>query len=91
MLRLEQNREFCRSCEFASPCYPIEIPAHDLRGRLDKCMDFVRSSAICGSGGTSVLFDSVNPREQINQLTSFIDASQVPARISFHLTHSAAA
>ncbi|CAB3373221.1 Hypothetical predicted protein [Cloeon dipterum] len=73
----EDGVECKGSCEFASPCYPIEIPEHDLRGRLDKCMDFVRSSAICGSGGTSVLFDSVNPREQINQLTSFIDASQV--------------
>ncbi|XP_059477617.1 peroxidasin isoform X1 [Neocloeon triangulifer] len=73
----EDGVECKGSCEFASPCYPIQIPEHDLRGRLDKCMDFVRSSAICGSGGTSVLFDSVNPREQINQLTSFIDASQV--------------
>jgi hypothetical protein len=50
-------------------------------------MDFVRSSAICGSGGTSVLFDSVNPREQINQLTSFIDASQVHTRkiVSYYI------
>lgn len=40
-------------------------------------MDFIRSSAICGSGVTSVFFNKIQPREQINQLTAFIDGSQV--------------
>jgi peroxidase len=40
-------------------------------------MEFVRNSAVCGSGATSVLLNSMMPREQINQLTSYIDASQV--------------
>lgn len=40
-------------------------------------MEFTRSSAACGSGSTSVFFDKIQPREQLNQLTSFIDASQV--------------
>ena len=40
-------------------------------------MEFVRSSAACGSGATSVFYDTLQPREQINALTSFIDASQV--------------
>lgn len=68
-----------KSCEYASPCYPIDVPPNDPRIRNRRCIDFVRSSAICGSGMTSVFFDSiaVQPREQINQLTSFIDASQV--------------
>ena len=40
-------------------------------------MEFVRNSAICGSGATSVLLNHILPREQINSLTSYIDASQV--------------
>jgi hypothetical protein len=46
-----------------------------IRGR--ECMEFTRSSATCGSGSTSVFFGKVQPREQLNRLTSFIDASQV--------------
>jgi len=38
-------------------------------------MEFVRSSAICGSGETSLILNKIHQREQINQLTSFIDAS----------------
>ncbi|XP_035785231.1 LOW QUALITY PROTEIN: peroxidasin-like [Anopheles albimanus] len=66
-----------KTCEYAAPCYPIEIPAGDPRIRNRRCIDFVRSSAICGSGITSIFFGTVQPREQINQLTAFIDASQV--------------
>ncbi|PSN40372.1 Peroxidasin, partial [Blattella germanica] len=66
-----------RSCEYAPPCYPIEVPPNDPRITNRRCIDFFRSSAICGSGQTSVFFDTVMPREQINQLTSYIDASQV--------------
>lgn len=40
-------------------------------------MEFVRNSAVCGSGTTSVLFNKMLPREQINQLTSFMDASHI--------------
>ncbi|XP_071524649.1 peroxidasin homolog isoform X1 [Panulirus ornatus] len=66
-----------RSCDYASPCFPIEIPTDDPRIRHHRCMEFTRSSGICGSGMTSVFFNTVLPREQINQLTSYIDASQV--------------
>nr|NP_523891.2 peroxidasin, isoform A [Drosophila melanogaster]NP_995975.1 peroxidasin, isoform E [Drosophila melanogaster]NP_995976.1 peroxidasin, isoform D [Drosophila melanogaster]NP_995977.1 peroxidasin, isoform C [Drosophila melanogaster]Q9VZZ4.1 RecName: Full=Peroxidasin; Flags: Precursor [Drosophila melanogaster]AOQ10577.1 Pxn-RA [synthetic construct]AAF47668.1 peroxidasin, isoform A [Drosophila melanogaster]AAS64946.1 peroxidasin, isoform C [Drosophila melanogaster]AAS64947.1 peroxidasin, isofo len=66
-----------KSCEMAPPCYPIEVPPNDPRVRNRRCIDVVRSSAICGSGMTSLFFDSVQHREQINQLTSYIDASQV--------------
>lgn len=66
-----------KTCEYAAPCYPIEVPPNDPRVKNRRCIDLVRSSAICGSGMTSVFFDSIQPREQINQLTSFIDASQV--------------
>ncbi|XP_030372346.1 peroxidasin, partial [Scaptodrosophila lebanonensis] len=66
-----------KTCELAPPCYPIEVPPNDPRVKNRRCIDVVRSSAICGSGMTSLFFDSVQHREQINQLTSYIDASQV--------------
>ncbi|XP_053689507.1 peroxidasin [Sabethes cyaneus] len=66
-----------KTCEYAAPCYPIEIPANDPRVHNRRCIDFVRSSAVCGSGMTSIFFGTVQPREQINQLTAFIDGSQV--------------
>ncbi|CAG2069375.1 unnamed protein product, partial [Timema podura] len=65
------------SCDYAAPCFPMEVPPNDPRIKNRRCIDFIRSSSICGSGQTSVLFDTVMPREQINQLTSYIDASQV--------------
>ena len=40
-------------------------------------MEFTRSSPTCGSGSTSVFFEDLQQREQVNRLTSFIDASQV--------------
>lgn len=66
-----------KSCDYAAPCYPIDIPPGDPRVKNRRCIDFIRTSSICGSGMTSVFFDSIQPREQINQLTSYIDASQV--------------
>nr|BAA83376.1 BbTPO [Branchiostoma belcheri] len=68
------------TCENIMPCFPIQIPDNDPRidNVLDKaCMPFTRSSAVCGTGETSSLFNTVIAREQINQITSFIDASQV--------------
>jgi uncharacterized CHY-type Zn-finger protein len=67
----------CRTCENVAPCFPMQAPVGDHRIRTRKCMEFTRSAAVCGSGVTSVLFDNIQQREQINQLTSFIDASQV--------------
>ncbi|KAG0723194.1 Peroxidasin [Chionoecetes opilio] len=82
-----------RSCDYASPCFPIEIPPDDPRIRNYRCMEFTRSSAVCGSGMTSVFFNTVLPREQINQLSSYLDASQVygssatEVRLLRNLTH----
>ncbi|EFA01243.1 peroxidasin isoform X1 [Tribolium castaneum] len=66
-----------KSCDYAAPCYPMDVPPNDPRVTNRRCIDFIRSSAICGSGMTSVFFDNIQHREQINQLTSYIDASQV--------------
>jgi peroxidase len=66
-----------KTCDFAPPCYPIEVPENDVRINNRRCIDFIRSSSTCGSGMTSIFFGKIQPREQINQLTSFIDASQV--------------
>lgn len=67
-----------KSCDNAAPCFPMEVPPGDPRVTNRRCIDFVRTSAVCGSGMTSVLWgDGLMPREQMNQLTSFLDASQV--------------
>ena len=66
------------TCRNQQPCFPIQVPDNDPRIRGNhRCMEFTRSSAVCGSGSTSVFFDQITPRQQINQITSFIDASNV--------------
>ncbi|XP_015185112.1 PREDICTED: peroxidasin [Polistes dominula] len=66
-----------KSCENAAPCFPMEVPPGDPRINNRRCIDFVRTSAVCGSGETSLLWGHLMPREQLNQLTSYLDASQV--------------
>lgn len=66
-----------KSCDNAAPCFPMEVPPGDPRIKNRRCIDFIRTSAVCGSGETSVLWGGLTPREQLNQLTSYLDASQV--------------
>lgn len=66
-----------KSCENAAPCFPMEVPRGDPRIGNRRCIDFIRTSAVCGSGATSILWGGLTPREQLNQLTSYLDASQV--------------
>ncbi|XP_067643898.1 peroxidasin [Eurosta solidaginis] len=66
-----------KTCEFAPPCFPIEVPPGDPRIKNRRCIDVIRTSSVCGSGITSIFFEDIQHREQINQLTSYIDASQV--------------
>lgn len=66
-----------KSCENAPPCFPMEVPPGDPRVISRRCIDFFRTSAVCGSGETSILWGKLTPREQLNQLTSYLDASQV--------------
>ena len=74
-----ENGITCSStCENVPPCFPIVIdPNEDPRISNRNCMEFTRSSATCGSGQTSIFFRKLEKREQLNRLTSFIDASQV--------------
>ena len=69
---------FCNeTCTYQPPCFPILIPPNDPRIRHHRCIGTTRSSAVCGSGTTSLFFNTVNMREQINELTSYVDASQI--------------
>ena len=53
------------TCENRPPCFPIKT-------NDGHCMEFTRSSSTCGSGATSVFFDRLQKREQLNQLTSYV-------------------
>ncbi|CAL1539890.1 unnamed protein product, partial [Lymnaea stagnalis] len=52
-------------------CFPITLPK-DEDNFLGKCMEFVRSIPATDNNGCAL-----QPREQVNSITSFIDASQV--------------
>uniref|UniRef100_F6W3T9 Thyroid peroxidase n=1 Tax=Xenopus tropicalis TaxID=8364 RepID=F6W3T9_XENTR len=70
----------CKStCENLYPCYPIKLSEEDPLSQ-GGCIPFYRSSSACGTGRGGLKFGNpslLNPREQINGLTSFIDASTV--------------
>jgi len=67
------------TCSSDPPCFPIMLPESDPRATRGgvQCMEFTRSSATCGSGTTSVFFEDLQQREQVNRISSYIDASQV--------------
>uniref|UniRef100_A0A8I3Q2P6 Lactoperoxidase n=1 Tax=Canis lupus familiaris TaxID=9615 RepID=A0A8I3Q2P6_CANLF len=75
--RFSDGRPCSAACTDDPPCFPIVIPGADPRGTRAPCMFFARSSPVCGSGVTSLVMNSVYAREQINQLTAYIDASNV--------------
>lgn len=37
-----------KSCDNAAPCFPIPVPPDDPRVQNRRCIDFVRTSAVCG-------------------------------------------
>ncbi|XP_003798603.1 thyroid peroxidase isoform X2 [Otolemur garnettii] len=68
------------TCENRSPCFPIQLPENTLLAAGPACLPFYRSSAACGTGDQGALFGNLskaNPRQQMNGLTSFLDASTV--------------
>lgn len=64
------------TCVNDPPCFPIFVPTDDPRIK-HRCIGISRSSATCGSGSTSILLGKPRYREQLNQITGFIDASNV--------------
>ena len=64
-------------CDFTDKCIPIEVDEDDpvfgaQSSNKGRCLPFVRSVPACVHGSQSCL-----PRNQINDLTSYIDASNV--------------
>ncbi|CAH2303261.1 peroxidasin homolog [Pelobates cultripes] len=77
MSRFSDNAPCSQVCSNDPPCFPIMIPENDPRVSSGPCMFFARSSPVCGSGVTSLLLNSLYSREQMNLLTSYLDASNV--------------
>nr|XP_022314517.1 peroxidasin-like isoform X2 [Crassostrea virginica] len=75
--RFSDGRYCNETCENQYPCFPITVPRSDARIQHATCLGFSRSSAICNSGSTSVFYKTFAPRQQINAITAFIDASAV--------------
>ncbi|XP_032722907.1 LOW QUALITY PROTEIN: thyroid peroxidase [Lontra canadensis] len=68
------------TCENQNPCFPIQLPSNASGSAGGSCLPFYRSSAACGTGMQGAFFgnlSSANPRQQMNGLTSFLDASTV--------------
>ncbi|XP_037624116.1 thyroid peroxidase [Sebastes umbrosus] len=61
-----------RTCSRDTPCFPIQIPLSDPRNGIQSCMPFFRSAPSCVGG-----LPSHHHREQLNAITSFVDASMV--------------
>ncbi|NXF51144.1 PERT peroxidase, partial [Oceanites oceanicus] len=68
------------TCEKENPCFPIKVTTNDTLTAGMDCLPFYRSSPACSTGDHGGLFgnlSALNPRQQINGLTSFLDASTV--------------
>ncbi|XP_034032224.1 LOW QUALITY PROTEIN: thyroid peroxidase-like [Thalassophryne amazonica] len=61
-----------QTCSRNTPCFPIQIPLSDPRYGLQSCMPFFRSAPSCVAG-----LLPHRHREQLNTITSFVDASMV--------------
>nr|XP_042702088.1 myeloperoxidase-like [Chrysemys picta bellii] len=69
--KIDNKEVHCEtSCTFEPPCFPIQIPPDDPRIKdPNTCMPFVRTAPVCNARTFT--------REQINAITSFLDASMV--------------
>ena len=64
----------CSNCSKTEICQPIRIHWRDpVFGRKEKCMPFKRTIAAC----TTTPSGRFSSREQVNDLTSYIDGSQI--------------
>lgn len=65
------------TCSNSQACFPIPVSPSDPR-ITRRCIPFTRSTAVCGSGASSLLIGSqAVHREQFNNITSYIDASMI--------------
>ncbi|KAF6321863.1 thyroid peroxidase [Rhinolophus ferrumequinum] len=68
------------TCENQNPCFPVQLPDNASLTGGTACLPFYRSAAACGTGAQGAFFGNLstaNPRQQMNGLTSFLDASTV--------------
>ncbi|XP_019501829.1 PREDICTED: thyroid peroxidase [Hipposideros armiger] len=68
------------TCENRSPCFPIQLPANASLAAGTACLPFYRSAAACGTGAQGAFLGNLSaasPRQQMNGLSSFLDASTV--------------
>ena len=67
----------CKDCFVDGICVPIQVPSDDpsfgTAGSGKVCHPFTRSVPVCDSSTPTTL----SPREQLNEVTSFIDGSQI--------------
>ena len=68
----DEDQPLCEGCERTDKCAPILVAARDPIFGNDKCIEFSRSIPVCDPAN-----GEVRSRQQVNDLTSFIDASQV--------------
>ena len=71
-------KEDCNDCELNEKCVPIRVPDSDptfgVAGRTNLCNSFARSIPVCSAESR---YGIVQPREQLNDINSFIDGSQI--------------
>uniref|UniRef100_A0A667I480 Peroxidasin like n=1 Tax=Lynx canadensis TaxID=61383 RepID=A0A667I480_LYNCA len=75
--RFSDGRPCSAVCTNDPPCFPIQLPDGDPRRAHAACLFFARSSPVCGGGATSPATRSLYAREQANQLTAYLDGSNV--------------
>nr|WOJ52302.1 peroxidase-like protein 5 [Halisarca dujardinii] len=75
---LEPEEEECEGCRPIGECLPIRVPTDDPDFGAStpngaNCLRFERAAAVCRPKVPGIF----NPREQLNQITSWLDASMV--------------
>uniref|UniRef100_A0A8C8LZN6 Thyroid peroxidase n=1 Tax=Oncorhynchus tshawytscha TaxID=74940 RepID=A0A8C8LZN6_ONCTS len=69
-----------KTCENINPCFPIETFPDDKLSGNRSCVPFFRSSPACFSGNAQAATTDIKQvlqRQQMNSITSFLDASTV--------------
>lgn len=70
-------------CDYVEPCFSVTArhsanhKSNNESSHSSHCIEVVRSAELCGTGFTSIVHGKFVPREQVNQLTAFIDGSNI--------------